>query len=189
MASQAVSGAASGAAAGSAFGPWGTAIGGTIGLVGGLMADSAERKRAKARAAALEAQAQRRLLQGNIEAQNAIGQGGMDQTTFASRALSSGAVDRTSLAAGNSLQEIANRAQYEADTALENAKYEADLIRQDASAIQADSKAQSTANYINAASSILDIYGKYSNRQNATASANQRSVNRSAGRSPALEGY
>jgi len=174
MANQAISGAASGAAAGSAFGPWGTAIGAGIGLAGGLMADSAERKKAKARAAALESQAQRRLLQGDIESKNILGQGGMDQTSFATRALSSGAVDRTSLAAGSSLQEIANRAQADATAALENANYEANLIRQDAQAITADAKSNSTANYFNAAASILDIYGKYSNRSNAAKVANNR---------------
>lgn len=43
----AMGGAAQGAAAGSAFGPWGTAIGGGLGLIGGYMAGSSQEKAAK----------------------------------------------------------------------------------------------------------------------------------------------
>lgn len=48
----AAGGAASGAAAGSAFGPWGTVIGGGLGLIGGYMAGSSQEKAQKAAARA-----------------------------------------------------------------------------------------------------------------------------------------
>jgi len=58
----ALSGAASGAAAGSTFGPWGTVIGGGIGLLGGLLqgdsAENAARQQAAAQQQAAEAAAQ-----------------------------------------------------------------------------------------------------------------------------------
>ena len=58
----ALSGAASGAAAGSTFGPWGTVIGGGIGLLGGLLqgnsAEDAARQQAAAQQQAAEAAAQ-----------------------------------------------------------------------------------------------------------------------------------
>jgi len=58
----ALSGAASGAAAGSTFGPWGTVIGGGIGLLGGLLqgnsAEDAARQQAAAQQRAAEAAAQ-----------------------------------------------------------------------------------------------------------------------------------
>ena len=37
IASWAISGAGTGAKIGSAFGPWGTAVGGAVGLVGGML--------------------------------------------------------------------------------------------------------------------------------------------------------
>lgn len=167
MAGQALSGAASGAAAGSALGPWGTAIGAGVGLLGGIMADKASKKASRARAAALEKQALLRIKQGQLQADTIRGQGGMDQTTFATRALSSGSTDRTSLAQSGALTEIANRAEYEAGIAIENAALDAQSLRDDQAAMRRDEKDQTNAAYFNAATSILGTYGSYANTQNA----------------------
>lgn len=152
---------ASGAAAGSAFGPWGTAIGAGLGVAGGLMAASAEKKAAAARAASLEKKAQRRLDQGKAQADAIKGQGQMDQTTLATKMISSGGATRSEAASDSSLAEIANRAQNESIVALQNSQYDAQSIREDIDAINQDSKSNQTASYINAASTILGAAGAY----------------------------
>jgi len=168
---------ASGAAMGSAFGPWGTAIGAGLGVAGGLLSASAEKKAAAAKAAALEKQAQRRLAQGQSQSLAIKGQGQMDQTTQATRMISSGGATRTEAAADSSLAEIANRAQNESVIALQNAEYDAQNIREDINAINQDSRSNQTAAYINAATTILGAAGNYNKNNLAAKYALQNSSN------------
>lgn len=68
----ALSGAASGAAAGSAFGPWGTAIGGVLGLASGLLGKKKAAATAPYTPVDLQ-KAQRQAIEGNL-----INQGGIE---------------------------------------------------------------------------------------------------------------
>lgn len=162
MGSGAVSGAASGAALGTSVLPgWGTAIGAGLGAISGILSDNAAKKRAQAIAAYKEKQAQRTLDIGKAKANATVGQGQMDQTTLATKMLSTGGATRAEAAADSSLSEIANRAQNEATSIMEQANYDAQNIRDDISAMNQDTKDNTTAGYINAATSILGAYGAY----------------------------
>lgn len=176
MGNNTVSGAASGAALGTSVLPgWGTAIGAGVGAFGGMLADKAERKKAAARAAALENQAQRRLMQGEAQAAAIKGQGQMDQTSLATRMLSSGAMTREGMAQDVSLSEIANRAQNESIIAIQNSQYDAQNIRQDIGAMNEDIRASKTASYFDAANSILGTVGKFNEKSMAAELAARKS--------------
>lgn len=108
----------------------------TSDILGGL----SQRKALKSRAGALRAQAERRLSKGKAEAASITTQGKLSQTQFATQALTSGAMTRENLAQDMTLEEIANRAKIEADIAMEDAQYEATMMREDASAYEKQAK-------------------------------------------------
>lgn len=118
-------------------------------------------KAANERAAALQQQAKRRLEKSRLQAGSVLAQGQMDQTSYASRLLSSGAVDRSTLASDTSLDEITQRAKLQADLIMEDAEYDANTMRQDAIALGKAAKNAETAAYIGAAGSILGGAYKY----------------------------
>jgi len=134
--------------------------GSALKLGGDLLSAKAERKSAKARAAAMGERKKRILQQGDQQAQSIIAQGQMDQTTLAAHQLSSGSMDRTTLAQDSSLQEIVNRAQNEAVMARRNAEYEALVVSQDIGALEQNIKDSKKAAYFNTASTATSILGR-----------------------------
>lgn len=152
---------ASGAASGTAISPgWGTLIGGAIGLASGLMGASAEKKAQRAKAAALAKQAERRLSKGRQEAMGIKTQGQLNQTSYVSDALSRG-VSRQILSQDMAMDEIANRATYEANLALEDAQYEAQMIREDIDASNANFRSNQRASFLEGGLKALDTYARY----------------------------
>lgn len=173
MFKEAISGEISGALAGASFGPAGIAIGAGLGAAGGILAANSKKKAAKARASMLEKQAQRRLQQGQEEARNIFDMGQRDSTQYLSQSLSSGR-SRSSFQLDMGLETIATRAANELTLALNNAEYEAELLRMDAQATRSNASQEQTADYINIGSNLLRQYGEYSNRETALGSAQQR---------------
>lgn len=152
---------ASGAAAGASFGgPWGAAIGGAAGLGIGLLGANAEKKAQRAKAAMLAKQAERRLMKGRQEALAIKTQGQLDQTSYAADYLSRGG-SREILAQDMSMDEIANRATYEANLALEDAQYEAQMIREDIDASNANFRSSQRASFLEGGLNALDTYARY----------------------------
>ena len=160
MAASVLESTAGGAAAGASFGPWGAAIGGAIGLGAGLMGASAAKKAAAARAAALSKQADRRLAKGRQEAQSIKTQGQLSQTSFAADYLSRGG-SREILAQDQGLDEIANRATYEAGLAMEDAQYEAQMIRDDVEATRTNARDAYRASLLEGGLGALSTYAEY----------------------------
>lgn len=177
-------GTASGALAGSSFGPVGTAVGAGIGLVGGIMSSNSKKKAAKARADMLKKQADRRIKQGEQEAQNIFDIGQRDQTAYAAQSATAGR-SRTLAHLDMGLEIIATRAANELSLALENAQYEAEMIRADAEASIRNSRSEQTADYLNMGAGLLRQYGEYNNRYGATSSAQAKTSNYNS-RSPAI---
>jgi hypothetical protein len=151
------SGAASGAVIG---GGYGALAGGVIGLGAGLLGASAAKKAANAKANALSAQANRRLTKGKQEAMGIKTQGQLNQTSFAADYLSRGG-SREILAQDMGMDEIADRATYEANLAMEDAQYEAQMIREDASAIRTNAKNEQRASILEAGLGGLSTYAEY----------------------------
>lgn len=152
---------ASGALAGGAVGGgYGALAGGAIGLVGGLMGASSAKKAANAKAAALSKQAERRLAKGRQEAMGIKTQGQLNQSTFAADYLSRGG-SREILAQDQGLDEIANRATYEANLAMEDAQYEAQTIRDDAEATKANARDSYRASILESGLGALSTYAEY----------------------------
>ena len=154
---------ASGAASGAALGggnPYAIAGGAAIGLVTGLLGAKAEKKAQAAKAAALAKQAERRLAKGRQEAMGIKTQGQLNQTSFAADYLSRGG-SREVLAQDMGMDEIANRATYEANIALEDAQYEAQMIREDIDASNANFKSNQRASLLEGGLKALDTYARY----------------------------
>lgn len=160
MAASVLESTASGAAAGASFGPWGAAIGGAIGLGAGLMGASAAKKAAAARAAALSKQAERRLAKGRQEAMGIKTQGQLSQTSFVADYLSRGG-SREILAQDQGLDEIANRAAYEANIAMEDAQYEAQILRDDVEAVRTNARDTYRASLLEGGLGALSTYAEY----------------------------
>lgn len=153
------SGAASGAAM-SGGNPYAIAGGAAIGLVTGLMGASAEKKAQQAKAAALAKQAERRLFKGRQEAQGIKTQGQLSQTSYMADALSRG-ISREILVQDMGMDEIANRATYEANLAMEDAEYEAQMIREDIDASNANFRSGQRASLLEGGLSALGTYARY----------------------------
>lgn len=152
---------ASGAATGATIGGgYGALIGGAIGLGAGLMGASAAKKAAAARAAALSKQADRRLAKGRQEAMGIKTQGQLSQSSFAADYLSRGG-SREILAQDQGLDEIANRATYEANLAMEDAQYEAQMIRDDVEATKANARDTYRASLLEGGLGALSTYAEY----------------------------
>lgn len=134
-------------------------------LAGQFMQAQAEKSANKARARALQAQAQRRIDKGTMEANLITSQGGRDQTSLLASRLSSGS-SRRAVAESGALEDIANRAKFEADLALEDAQYEAATLREDAGALQAQNKYNDIAALLGGGSTILGNYYQYKVAQN-----------------------
>lgn len=153
------SGAASGAAM-SGGNPYAVAAGAAIGLATGLMGASAEKKAQRVKAAALAKQAGRRLAKGRQEAMGIKTQGQLNQTSFAADYLSRGG-SREILAQDMGMDEIANRATYEANLAMEDAQYEAQMIREDIDASNANFRSNQRASFLEGGIRALDTYARY----------------------------
>ena len=152
---------ASGAATGTAISPgWGTVIGGAVGLTAGLLSASAAKKASAAKAAALSKQAERRLSKGKQEAMSIKTQGELSQTSFAADYLSRGG-SREILAQDQGLDEIANRASYEANLAMEDAQYEAQMIREDVEATRVNARDAYRASLLESGLGALSTYAEY----------------------------
>lgn len=134
-------------------------------LAGQYISGQSEKKANKARAKALSIQAQRRLDKGKLEADLIKAQGGRDQTSLLANRLSSGA-SRRAVAESGALEDIASRAQFEADMALEDAQYEAQAIRDDVGAINAQNKYIDTATILGGTSTVLSNTYNYRAAQN-----------------------
>lgn len=132
---------------------------------GQVMQSQAEKSANKAKARALQAQATRRLAKGKLEADLITAQGGRDQTSLLTDRLSSGS-SRRAMAESGALEEIASRAKFEADMALEDAQYEADTLRQDSSALLAQNRYMDMATILGAGSTIVENKYRYGVAQN-----------------------
>lgn len=136
-------------------------------LAGQYMQSQAEKSSNKARARALQAQAARRLSKGRMEADLITAQGGRDQTSLLADRLSSGS-SRRAVAESGALEEIASRAKFEADMALEDAQYEAETMRQDSSAMLAQNRYIDMATILGGTSTVLSNKYNYNIAQNKT---------------------
>ena len=125
--------------------------------VGNIAAGSAERRSFDDKASAMRALSQKRQERARAEAANVITQGGLDQTTFASRYLSAGVGDRESLAQDISLIEIMNRAKLEASQILADSEYEANLAEQDAQTLSRQGREAQKIGALKTAGSILSL--------------------------------
>jgi hypothetical protein len=154
MASSVLAGAGAGAATGSVAGPWGAAIGGLVGGGVALLGDRSAKKQANAKAAALQLQANRRLKQGKDQSAAIIAEGGATQTSEFASMLGRG-VSRNASIVNQSLDEIANRAEFASNQALESARLDAESIQQDRASIYADMNDSINARNISSFGSIL----------------------------------
>lgn len=136
-------------------------------LAGQYMQGQAEKSSNKAKARALQAQAARRLSKGRIEADLITAQGGRDQTSLLADRLSSGS-SRRAVAESGALEEIASRAKFEADMALEDAQYEAETMRQDSSTMLAQNRYIDMATILGGTSTVLSNKYNYNIAQNKT---------------------
>lgn len=154
---------ASGAATGASLSggnPYAVAAGAALGLASGLMGASAEKKAQRAKAAALAKQAERRLSKGRQEAQGIITQGQLSQTSYLTDALSRG-VSREILSQDVNIDELTNRATYEANLAMEDAQYEAQMIREDIEASNANFRSNQRASLLEGGLNALSTYARY----------------------------
>lgn len=136
-------------------------------LAGQYMQGQAEKSANKAKARALQAQAARRLSKGRMEADLIIAQGGRDQTSLLADRLSSGS-SRRAVAESGALEEIASRAKFEADMALEDAQYEAQTLREDAQMTTAQNKYIDIATLLGGGATILSNKYEYDVAKNKT---------------------
>lgn len=157
--------------AGAATGnPYVAAGGAAFGLAMDIIGSNKQKKAAAAKAEALRKKANARLAQGQQEADLALVQGGANQTSAFAEMLGRG-VSRNASIINMSLDEIANRAQYSASQALSSARADADVYLSDSDDINRNAKDQQWADYINAGGSLMGAgadmytakYGKYGN--------------------------
>ncbi len=153
-----IGGTASGAAAGASFGPYGAIIGGGIGLVSGLMGARSAKKAAKAQAEALKKRAQEIRRRGEINAQAAIAQGELDQSTYATNQASAGF--RFSVTDMDSLNVLRDRASIAADNIRQEAAWEAETSIQEAGQYREKAKSEEIQGYLGAGQTILFTYSK-----------------------------
>lgn len=149
---------ASGAAAGASFGPWGAAVGGAIGLTAGLLGARSAKKAAKAQAEALRKRAAEIRRRGEINANAAIQQGELDQTSYAVNQGSAGF--RFSMTDFDSLNVLRDRASMEADYIRQEAAFEAETSIQEAGQYQQKAKSEERQGYLEAGQTILGTYSK-----------------------------
>lgn len=161
-----------GATGASVGGAYGAAAGAAIGLTMDIIGSNKAKKAAAAKAAALRKKADLRLAQGQQEADLSIAQGGANQTTAFAEMLGRG-VSRNGSIINMSLDEIANRAQFSAAQAMQQARADADVYLSDSNDITTNAKDQQMADYIDAGGSLLGAgaagynaqYGKYGSDQ------------------------
>lgn len=165
MASSILSGMGAGAATGAAasgFNPYAIAGGALIGGITSFFGDKSAKKQADARAAALQLQAKRRLKLGKDQSEAALAEGGATKTSEFSAMLGRG-VSRNASIVNQSLDEIANRAEFASNQALEQARMDAESIQQDRAAVYADMNDSINARNIGNFGSILQSgLGMYS---------------------------
>lgn len=130
------------------------AVGGGLGAIGDFASGSAARRAADNRATALKAAASRRLEQGKQQADILKAQGQMSQTSEFSSQLGRG-ISREDVFAGGSLMEIANRAKFASDQALEQSQIDANSILQDAQAVEQEGRNAQEAGVYKGIGSIL----------------------------------
>ena len=121
---------------------------------------TSEKKSLEARASSLRQQAERRLSKGAQEAGAIKTQGELSKTSMATGLLSSGAMTRGDLSQDMTLDEISNRARIEADIALEDASYEANIMRQDASAYEKQGKNAVFGSILGSIGDMALIFGR-----------------------------
>lgn len=149
---------AQGAAAGSSLGVWGAVAGGAIGLTSGLLGAKSAKKAAKAQAEALRKRAAEIRRRGEINAQQVITQGDLDQTTYAVDQASSGF--RFSMSDYDSLNVLRDRASEQADLIRQEASWEAETSIQEADQYRQKAKSEEVQGYLGAASTVLGTYSK-----------------------------
>ena len=123
-------------------------------IIGGRSA----KKAAKAQAEALRKRAQEIRRRGEINAQAAIAQGELDQSTYATNQASSGF--RFSMTDLDSLNVLRDRASIAADNIRQEAEWEAATSISEADQYIKKGKADEIAGYLGAGSTILGSYGK-----------------------------
>ena len=146
---------------------WGIIAATGLQLAGQYMQGQAEKKANNARARALQAQAERRLNKGKTEAELIRSQGGRDQTSLMADKLSAGS-SRRAVAESGALEEIASRAKFEAEMALEDAQYEAQTLREDAFATTSQNKYIDNSTLLSGVSTILSNKYNYDIAKNKT---------------------
>ena len=139
---------------------WGTLIGGGLSLIAGIEAASRNRKSTNLKAEAFANQAKRRLQKGQMEADSLRTQGMLNQTSYAADFLSRGG-SREVLAQDRGLDEVSNRASFEAQLALEDAAYEAQTLNEDASAMRRNAKDEYRSSILQAGLGALGTYTNY----------------------------
>lgn len=134
-------------------------------VYGKLKSGSAQRRAADNRATALAGQARKRLAQGKQQSELIDAQGGAAKTSALAAGLGAGRSEY-STSISSSLDEITNRAKYEADQAMSTAQEEANAILSDSRDISQEGRyAQEAAAYsttgtlLNAGAGYLE--GKY----------------------------
>jgi hypothetical protein len=136
------------------------AAGTALEVYGTLKSGSAARRAADNRATALKAQATRRLQQGKQQSEMILSQGGMSQTSELSSQLGRG-ISREDVASGGSLLEIAERARFSSDQALEQARLDSESLMNDSYATSQEGRDAQQASLFSAGGSILKQGGKY----------------------------
>lgn len=118
----------------------GLAIGaGILGAYNTIQSNKAKSNAQRRRAANLESQAQRRLEKGEQEKKIIGEQAERDKTSYFADALS-GNRSRSGSAVMNGLDTLTKRAVIESDIAMEDAQYEARMIREDAGEVRAKAR-------------------------------------------------
>lgn len=125
-----------------------------VDVYGKLKSGSEARRGADNRATALNAQAVRRRAQGKQQSDILLAQGGANQTSEASAMIGKGVSERSSIM-GQSLDEIANRAKFASDQALEQAQADAESLIADAEVVSQEGRYMQEAAAYGSASSIL----------------------------------
>lgn len=149
-----------GAAGAQLGGGYGAAAGAAFGLTMDIIGSNKAKKAAKAKADALRKKANARLAQGQQEADIALAQGGANKTSAFAEMLGRG-VSRNDSIVNMSLDEIANRAQFSASQSLAAARADADAYLSDSADITRNAKDQQWADYINAGGSLLGAGAAY----------------------------
>lgn len=157
--SSVLSGGAQGAAAGAAFGPWGVAIGAGVGMLGGYLSGQSAKSAAKAQAAALQRRASEIRRRGEINANQILQQGDLDQAGYAANRGSAGFA--FSITDMDSLNVLKDRAAQQAQNIRDEAAFEAQASIDEAGQYKAKADSQDMETVLGMGSTALNAYNKY----------------------------